>query len=439
MKAVQQPSLPPLTKGSTTYKLYVPRKVEEKIRYLIRKFPSTEWSGVLFYNHTGKFEDGSLEIHCEDIFPMDLGSGTFTDFKMDESVVGYIAENIDLFGCDTGLVHSHHSMGAFISGTDSNTIREEGNDTNCFVSLVVDTKGTYVAALTRKIKEKKQVTTVDMGSSYEFFGEGSISLADSQNKTSTIDVVDKEIIEYFMLDVEIEHVNNPLAYLDTRFEEIQKKKKEIIVNPPVVKASENNHSPWIPNGKKQLYVPSTRESLERGSFDSDFDEDYSFRDWQNSKRRESAGAKEALYASPKKYQEQTLFTADEMDEMIDTSKWTPDPTIIHKLVCQMITCSLIVNDNIDLKQWITRWMNKKYEEIFGPIYIESLQFDSWKEFIVEFLINQYNCQDAPGELDPDFIQSRVASAMYNEIMHYRNDNIPYLEDYLEVLTRYTYE
>ena len=115
--AVTKKVLPRLTKMSSTYTLIVPAKVEEKIRYLIRKFPSTEWSGVLFYNHTGNFEDGSLEIHCEDIFPMDLGSGTFTDFKMDESVVGYIAENIDLFGCDTGLVHSHHHMDAFFSGT----------------------------------------------------------------------------------------------------------------------------------------------------------------------------------------------------------------------------------------------------------------------------------------------------------------------------------
>lgn len=89
----------------------MPQKVEEKIRYLIRKFPHTEWSGVLFYTYTGNFEDGNLEITCEDIFPMDLGSGTFTEFKMDESVTTYIAQNMDtLFDCDMGLVHSHHSM-----------------------------------------------------------------------------------------------------------------------------------------------------------------------------------------------------------------------------------------------------------------------------------------------------------------------------------------
>lgn len=377
-----------------------------------------------------------MEIHCEDIYPMDLGTGTFTDFKMDESVVGYIAENIDLFDCDMALVHSHHVLGAFLSNTDLQTIWSEGNDTNCFVSLVVDTKGTYVAALTRKIKEKKQVTTADMGSSYEFFGEGSVALTDSQSKTSTVEVIDREVIEYFMLDVQIEHVDNPLAYLDTRFDEIQevKKKKVVttstVVNPPVVKASENgNHSPWIPNSKNHPYVPSTRESLERGSFDFDFDEDYSFQEWQKKQN---------------KVKEPTLFSENEMAEMVDTSGWEPDPTIIHKLVCQIITCSFIISDDIDLKQWITRWMNKKYKEIFGPDCDESVQFQEWKEFIIEFMLNEYILleDNIPEELmgDYDLLNSKIAAAMYSELYQYNTkEDTLYLNDYMEVLTRYIYE
>lgn len=89
----------------TTYKLFVPRKVEEKIRYLCRKFPTLEWSGILFTTHEGNFEDGSLKITCQDIYPMDLGSSTYTEFKTDETVAGYIAENIDLFTCDMNLIH----------------------------------------------------------------------------------------------------------------------------------------------------------------------------------------------------------------------------------------------------------------------------------------------------------------------------------------------
>lgn len=90
--------------------MYVPRKVEEKIRYLCRKFPNLEWSGVLFTRHSGNFEDGTLEIYCEDIYPMDLGSPGFTQFKMDETVAAYIAENIELFDCDVQLIHSHNNM-----------------------------------------------------------------------------------------------------------------------------------------------------------------------------------------------------------------------------------------------------------------------------------------------------------------------------------------
>lgn len=415
-----QQQLPPLIKQSTIYKLFVPKKVEEKIRYLIRKFPSTEWSGVLFYTHTGSFEAGDLEIHCEDIFPMDLGTGTFTDFKMDESVVGYIAENIDLFGCDTGLCHSHHHIGAFFSGTDTSTLRAEGNDTNCFVSLIVDTKGTYQAAITRKIKEKKEITTIDLGSSYEFFGEGSKQL-DKIKAINAKTVTDDEFIEYFMLDVQIEHVDNPLEYLDERFVEIEEKKRKAA---PVVTVGNTNErkSPWIPEDR--IEKPASKV------FGNDYDEDYSFRDWLDMKK----GPKSELI------KEQTLFSEEEMAEMTDVTKWEPDPTIIHRLVCQMVCCSLIVGD-VDLKQWITRWMDKKYKEIFGPDCESSTQFSEWKEFIIEFLITQYNDDNVPAELydDYDLYLSKIAGAMYNELYQYLDGSNPYIEAYNEVLARYIYE
>jgi hypothetical protein len=381
----------------TTYKLFVPRKVEEKIRYLIRKFPSTEWSGVLFYTHAGKFEDGSLEIYCEDIYPMDLGTGTFTDFKMDETVVGYIAENIELFGCETGLCHSHHSLGAFLSGTDLNTIRTEGNDTNCFVSLVVDTKGTYVAALTRKVQRKTEVVTKSLGSSYEFFGEGEIKTDEDPMSEST-QIIDKEVIEYFMLDVEIEHVDNPLAYLDTRFDEIEAKKK---TNTSV------NILPWSKDKPKLTTTPAPKY----------LSEDYTFDEY--------------LYKK-----EPTLFTEEEMGEVKNVD-WEPDENIIHKLVCQMVTCSLIVDaDKLDLMQWIVRHMVNKYDKIFDGT---DGQFAEWKEFIVEFQINQYDRFDMPDEMfdDYDAFQSKIASAMYDKLSTYPTNL--YLEQYKKVLTRYIYE
>lgn len=102
---ITTPTLPQLVKRPSTYKLIIPENVEEKIRYLLRKFPSTEWSGVLFTTYTGTFEDNSLTVTCKDIYPMDLGNATFTQFKMSEDVAAYMAENLNLFDCDLQLVH----------------------------------------------------------------------------------------------------------------------------------------------------------------------------------------------------------------------------------------------------------------------------------------------------------------------------------------------
>ena len=320
----------------------------------------------------------------------------------------------------TDNILSHHSMGAFFSGTDTSTLRAEGNDTNCFVSLIVDTKGTYQAAITRKVQEKKTIVTKNYSSTYEFFGEGE-KMAKVLAGASENTEVEDAYIEYFMLDVEIEHVDNPLAYLDTRFDEIQeaKKKRATIINPPIVTTTKDNQNPWLSGNK-----PSSI-----GGFGSDFDEDYSFRDYLNDKE---------------KVKEQTLFSEEEMDEMIDPSGWEPDPTIIHKLAYQMLTCSLMVTDNGNIEQWITRWMDKKYKEIFGPNCDESFQFQSWKEFIVEFMQNQYvmlddNIPDALAE-ESDVIQSKVANAMCEELHQYNPDETnSYINDYIEVLTRYIYE
>lgn len=119
MCITKETKLPQLVAQQSIFKLIVPERVEEKIRYLIRKFPHTEWSGVLFYKHQGTFEDKDLVITCEDIFPMDLGTAGWTEFKMNEDVTAYMAENIELFDCEMGLVHSHHQLGAYFSGQDN--------------------------------------------------------------------------------------------------------------------------------------------------------------------------------------------------------------------------------------------------------------------------------------------------------------------------------
>lgn len=400
--------LPRLIKQSSTYKLKVPKKVEEKIRYLIRKFPHTEWSGILFYTYAGNFEDGSLQIHCEDIFPMDLGTGTFTEFKMDESVTTYIAQNMDtLFDCNIGLLHSHHSMQAWFSGTDISTLQTEGDDTNCFVSLIVNTAGTYCAAITRKLQKSTEIVTKDLGTSYEFFGEGKVSTDEDPMSEST-KVIDETVIEYFMLDVEIEQVDNPLAYLDTRFDEIESKKKS---------AFQPTTMPSLPASR----IANPKWGKDGSLIKEEVGKDEEFYDWIHSERKKSAEAKESL-----------LFSEEEMGE-IDVTKWKPDPTVIHRMVIHLITCSFIVSDSIDLKQWIHKHMVKKYDEIFS----DETMFIEWRDFIIDYLISHYSCEmDIPSELLDEYEtwHSKIAEAMVDELGEYNTNS--YIDQYISYLMEY---
>lgn len=100
----------PLEKYTDTYKLIIPIEVERKIRHLCSKISDVEWSGTLFYTCSGSYEDKTLEITCVDIFPMDIGSATYTEFDMSPDVVAYMTSHPELLDCQMGLIHSHNNM-----------------------------------------------------------------------------------------------------------------------------------------------------------------------------------------------------------------------------------------------------------------------------------------------------------------------------------------
>lgn len=201
-----------LIKKSDSYKIIIPDNVERLIRFLCERVWDTEWSGVLFYTPSGQFEDGSLEIRCVDILPMDVGSATYTEFDMSPDVISYMAQNPELLDCKMGLIHSHNNMSTFFSGTDTATLKEEGADRNHFVSLIVNNAGNYTAAITRKIKYKS-IREI----SYEGF-EGTVNIKDKEK-------TEGEEIEYFNLDIVFESAsNNKFSEVAARLAEIKKTK-----------------------------------------------------------------------------------------------------------------------------------------------------------------------------------------------------------------------
>ena len=78
--------------------------------YLCNKIPYQEWSGVLFYRVQGSIKDPENMIcTLEDIYPMDKGSQTATDYEFDTSIFKHMEEN-NLEDCVMGHIHSHNSM-----------------------------------------------------------------------------------------------------------------------------------------------------------------------------------------------------------------------------------------------------------------------------------------------------------------------------------------
>lgn len=107
---------------------------------------------------------------------MDIGEGAHTQFTTERMMADYMAQKPELLDCYNGLVHSHHRMTAFFSGEDSSTLHQEGVNRNNFVSLVVDTRGTYVAAITRRV-EIETTFTPHSTASYPFFSRKVVPVA----------------------------------------------------------------------------------------------------------------------------------------------------------------------------------------------------------------------------------------------------------------------
>ena len=208
---------PQLIKLSGTFDIEIPERVEKIIRHLCSKIHNVEWSGILFYTVNGSWKDDDLKVICEDILPMDIGSSTYTDFTMNPDVISYMTSH-DLLDCEIGLIHSHNNMASFFSGTDLDTLRNEGTDRNHFVSLIVNNAGQYVAAITRKVNIQE---TAFIRTRYNTFNDEEIEL-DFDKKTER----EYDEIEYKDLNVIIEGtVENDFEELDERLTEIRKFKE----------------------------------------------------------------------------------------------------------------------------------------------------------------------------------------------------------------------
>ena len=342
----------------TIYKMVIPQEVEKKIRLLCREIHNVEWSGVLFYKVSGAFEDKSLTVTCVDIFQMDEGTSGYTEYDMSPDVCSYICDHPELMeaGIYQGLIHSHNNMATFFSGTDTSTLLAEGSDMNHFVSLIVNNAGKYTAGITRRAKVKQ---TINEEFSYPTWGDERVR----GNRTF---IVEKECVQWFNLDIEIEGVNNDFE------EEMLARIKEIRASKVIDKT---------PKYLNQDYV-----NYMRGAFQS--------RDMAS--RAETANEVKAGLANmiERKEPVQPSLFPDEV--LIDYEHLQVNEEIVDWVVKQTITCSLIIphDSNLDVEKWA-----KSMDSLYSKRFDNEKEFEAFASNFVDYLINYTEDPEAAVYLD----------------------------------------
>ena len=104
-------------------------------------------------------------------------------------------------------------MTTFFSQTDTNTLKEEGSETNHFVSLIVNNAGNYTARITRKVQSIKDIRE---SISYNSFN-------DEKKEASTQYYEKSEVIEAYNMEI-IKEEKDSYKELTDRFDSIRKAK-----------------------------------------------------------------------------------------------------------------------------------------------------------------------------------------------------------------------
>ena len=115
----------------------------DKVRYFLKTFKGTEWSGPAWYSHV-KDENGFPSIiKLEYFHPLDLGTASHTEWDGEDlmKIFKSLRKEFPEIGKSwvQGNIHSHHEMGAFFSQTDIQQCIDGANE-QFYYSLVVSTK-----------------------------------------------------------------------------------------------------------------------------------------------------------------------------------------------------------------------------------------------------------------------------------------------------------
>ena len=276
----------------------------------------------------------------------------------------------------------------FFSGTDTNTLIEEGTNANHFLSLIVNNAGKYTAGITRKVVEDvKSIihSTSTKNIYYDSFGNNRVVLED--NTVSESDKEESKAVEYlewFEAEIDKMEVPNDFHDIDDRLSEIKadkaKNRATNIYGSNTSKDYSNFYN-WKPNNDKVSNYGTPYTPVQSSTKGSE--------NWENQQNKE---VKEARQLSLFEDDEETM--QEDMDSLCLYEHFDED--LLNTLAVQLLTGSVIINPkNVDLEKWV-KTMDGVYERRFGPLGFDGKsdysitcnleRLETWIESFIEFLV-----------------------------------------------------
>lgn len=268
-------------------------------------------------------------------------------------------------------------MATFFSGTDTNTLKQEGNDMAHFVSLIVNNEGTYSAAITRQVTVKSKVSE---NITYPTWGGKEEQNADEYE-------CEERVIQRFDLEIDKQNVSNPSEEeMLVRIKEIRNRKTNSQRTEKYTNIWETYRNTYGTNiGTSKEHTKNSEPKERRIPFEEDYI-DYEF---------------------------------------------PIDEDIINGLLNQIITGSPLIKNSKSIK--LESWSNN-IETVYGKRFPDIKKFELWAANYIDFLLNDVQIPEIEKYMDTSEVQAVLAYKLSQKLSKFKKNS--YLDSYMDILSDY---
>lgn len=268
--------------------MIITQEVSNKIKFLCSKISEVEWSGVLFYSVKGSIRQfDKVEFTIEDIYLMNKGTKTYTEYDLDDDLIDYRMSNPKSLSWKIGMVHSHNSMKSYFSHTDMSELNDNSEFHNYYLSLIVNNFGEMVAKIAFRGETSGYACKDEQGKNWN------LNLKTSRKVMFTFDC---DIVEEGKVPFVEKSFAERVTEIVEKAEKKEKEKATIQKFPPV-----GTHKETFPNGfQNKNFAPVKKEKMwfqTQENFSDDFDMPPSSKKTIESRRKLSHEERVSLFTA----------------------------------------------------------------------------------------------------------------------------------------------